>query len=207
MSKLSQYAELPVSIRLTDTGQELSFVSSPKGGKFHISGTVGAETFEGFIKLEPIETAHPDVRWDVRLSFCVPADAADAAVQTLAVTKAVRAKPVVVDVDGAPATEENFEFTENEKFLLKDITVDPFEQTREINEAMPESTRAPLPGEEETLEKMAWDVRATPIEDNEEEATPPEDFIASEAPPSLNEEEELSERIAAKAVRGRRAKR
>lgn len=209
MSKLSQYSELPVSIRLTETGQEITFVARPKGSTHHVSGFVGAETFEGFITLDVIPTVHPDVRWDVRLSLCVPAEAVALEKVEAAPTKPKKAeKSVVLDVDGAPATEQITEYTENERFILDGIRVDPFEQTREIQDAMPESTKPPRPGEEEELEKLAWDVRASTIEDAEEESIPQEDFSVSELPPSIGEEEELSEKIAAKAAaRGRRPKR
>ena len=208
MSKLSQYSELPVTIRLTETGQELSFVASPKGSSHHISGTVGAETFEGFVKVEPIVVEHPDVRWDVRVTFCIPTAATEAAINTVLATKTTVVIPAVLDVDGEPTTEEVVEPTDNELYLLNETRVDPFEQAREIQAAMPESTKPPVPGEEETLEKLAWEVRASSIDETEEEAVPQEEFIASETPPSIGEEEELGEKMAARAAaRGRRAKR
>lgn len=208
MSKLSQYSELPVVIRLTETGQELSFVASPRGGSYHVSGSVGAETFEGFIKVEPIATEHPDIRWDVRVTFCIPADAAAAPVTTVTNTGLSRYVANKLDVDGAPAVEEIVEPTDNEKYLLDDVRVDPFEQAREINDAMPDATKAPVPGEEDALEELAREVRASSVDITEEEAMPPEDFIASETPPSVGEEEELGEKLAARAAaRGRRVKR
>lgn len=210
MSKLSEYPILPISIRLTETGQELTFKANPKGDKLHVAGTVGAETYEGFIVVEPIQTAHPDMRWDVRLSLSIP-DAVVAAPKTKAVARKT-ADPVVdpvvnVDVDGQPTTEEVIEFTDNEQFLMKDIKTDPIEQAREILDAMPAPLKAPLPGEEDALEKLAWEIRAAEIEETQEEAIPQEEYIESTVPPSVGEEEEREAKIVAKATaRGRRPK-
>ena len=208
MSKLSQYPSLPITIRLTETGQELTFSANPKGDKLHVSGNVGPETYEGFIVVEPVSTAHPDMRWDVRVSLCIPKESESATpAKTVKTRKAEVVTPVAVDVDGAPATEEKIEFTDNERFLLKDIQVDPIEQTRDILDAMPDATKAPSPGEEEALEKLAWEIRAEAPSQVEEEAIPQEEYIESTTPPAIGEEEEREEKLVAKAAaRNRRPK-
>lgn len=208
MSKLSQYPSLPISLRLTETGQELSFSANPKGDKLHISGTVGAETYEGFIVVEPVVTSHPDMRWDVRISVCIPQEAVAAPTTKSAKTKKAEVlAPVAMDVDGEPTTDEQVEFTDNERFLLKDIQVDPIEQTRDILDAMPDPTAAPVPGEEDQLEKLAWEIRAEAPSEVEEEAIPQEEYIESTTPPAIGEEEEREEKLVAKAAaRGRRHK-
>lgn len=199
VSKLSEYSELPVLIRLTESGQELYLVSSPKGGKHHISGLVGAETYEGYIEVAPIKTDHPDKRWDVRVSFCIPADAKDAELATTTKRSVKNERKVVsLDVDGSPNTEVGEAAKDAPITEVGGMAVDPFEQSQEILAAMPISTTPPAPGEEDMLEELARNIRATPYKDTVEVVTPQAEFSVSTRAPEPNEEELWADRANAR---------